>query len=467
MDALARKYRPKNIDEYLGEGVKEIVKRRFNSSEKYPNVVLLHGTHGCGKTSCARLLAMEYLCEHKVDGHACGKCEMCQELLDKLISSEAGVDVMGVREIDIASEGSKGTSDEIINDSLIEPVLVPYKILIMDEFHMASKTVQNRLLKIMEEPPKHLVFILCTTDPDKIIDTIHSRCQLKIEVKKAKLNDLANRMMYICEQEGIKTSMKALRLIAQKSDRIPRDSLMMLEQVASNHGNEVTLETVSAEMNDIANELYIEYFMSANTSLESIMQFTKKLKDDERDYGYTKFIKGLMQFTIDAVNIVYGIGLEEYPPEYVKSIAELMKIYSNSDLDYLLQIIEFASENMNAGDEKALLTIITTALRIGKIGQLESLQDIELERVRDNRKAKRNRGKVVKADTRKSTKTSAEALGMGVIGEVFGHGITEIVPGEDSKKVNIPFDDSQEQDNEVVSDSDIEDFLGDLLDNSD
>lgn len=460
MEGLARKYRPKNIDEYLGEGVKDTVKRRFNNSDNYPNVILLHGTHGCGKTSCARLLAMEYLCLNKEDGHACGKCEMCEELLEKLINSEAGVETLGVREIDIAAEGNKGNIDEIINDSLIEPVLTKYKILIMDEFHMASKQIQNRLLKIMEEPPKHLVFILCTTNPEAIIDTIHSRCQLKIEVKKAKLNDLVDRMLFICKQENIKTSVQALKMIAQRSDRIPRDSLMLLEQVANNSGKDVTLESVTRELSEVANDIYLEYFRSANTSLEQIMLFMGSLK--EKDISYKKFIKGLMQFTIDCVNIVYGISLDEYPKDYISIVAELMGIYSNSDLDYLLQIIEIASKSLNEGDEKACLTIITTAMRIGKLRQLEDLQSIDEETIKDNKRAKRNRTKVVKETSK--NKTLAERMSLSVVNEAFGHSLVEITADNSKEVINIPFKDTEDDiDDDIVTDNDLEDIFGDLL----
>jgi DNA polymerase-3 subunit gamma/tau len=462
MDGLARKYRPTNIGEYMGEGIRELVKRRFADPTNYPNVVLLHGTHGCGKTSCARLLAMEYLCENKEDGHACGHCEMCQELLNTLIHSETGVESFAeVREIDIASEGNKGNIDEIINSSLQEPVMSKYKILIMDEFHMANKQVQNRLLKIMEEPPKHLVFILCTTNPEAIIDTIHSRCQFKVEVKKAKLDELVNRMLYICQQEGIATSKAALRLIAQKNDRIPRDSLMTLEQVAKDCGNQVTLQNVSDTLVEVANDVYVEYFKCANKSLEEVMLFLNKLKED--DLSPVKFIKGLMQFTIDCVNILYGISLEEYPKEYISIVGELMGMYSNQDLDYLLQIIEYASKSMNDGDERAYLTIVTTAMRISKLKYLEDLKNTDIETARDNKRAKKNRSQVVKEDTKKSAKTTTDTLGLSVVSDVFGKGITEMIP-TDEKTPYVPFKDEEEkEEDDTISDSDLDDLLSDML----
>lgn len=458
MDGLARKYRPKNFNEYMGESVRNTVTKRFYNSENYPNVVLFYGTHGCGKTSCARLLTLEYLCQNKVDGHACGECEMCQELLKTVVDGEAGVDSFAdVREIDIASEGSKGNIDEIINDSLIAPVISQYKILIMDEFHMANKTVQNRLLKVMEEPPKHLVFILCTTNPEAIIDTIHSRCQLKIEVKKAKINELVDRLLFICQKEGITTSKQALRLIAQKCDRIPRDTLMTLEQVAKNNSNQVTLQTVSDTLMEVANDIYIEYYRCANTSLEKIMQFLNSLK--EQDIAPVKFIKGLMGFTIDCVNLLYGINLEEYPKEYINLVGELLGMYTSSDLDYLLQIIEYASKSMNDGDEKAYLTIITTAMRVGKIKCLEDLQDIETETVKDNKRAKRNRSQEVRSQ--KTQRVVGEVVNTSLLSEVFGQDLIEVSKDE-NKPVYVPFKE-EEPDDDVISDDDLDSLIGDML----
>ena len=469
-DGLARKYRPHNINEYLGEGVKAIVRNRFTGQSNYPNVILLYGTHGCGKTSCARLLAMEYLCQSKVDGHACGKCEICQTLIDSLINAEAGVEnELYVREIDIASEGSKGNIDDIINDSLIEPVYVNYKILIMDEFHVASKQVQNRLLKIMEEPPKHLIFILCTTNPESIIDTIHSRCQLKIEVKKAKLDDLVKRMLFICQQENIITSTKALRLIAQKSDRIPRDTLMLLEQIALNYGKTVTLDSVFKYLSEIATDIYYDYFKSANRSLEDIMLFISKLRD--RDITYKKFIKGLTQFVLDSIKIIYGINIEEYPNEHIKIVKSLLGIYNNDDLDYLLQIIELANKSIDASDEKLELTIVNTAMRIGKIKYFSDLSNIDKELCDENQKAKQKRSKVIREDRKPNT--IVEPVSLSTIGETFGYGVTELVPDESDKKIYIPFDDNnnkvvdnnttEDEEDEDLSDEDIFNMLDNLI----
>lgn len=384
----ARKYRPKGLSEYLGADVKSTLDARFNNPDHRPQVVLLHGPRGTGKTTAARLLAKDYQCLNPVDGHACGECEMCQELDQKLINSEPGVEPQGVSEIDIAAEGSKRNIDDIIDQAILEPMPpIKYKILILDEFHMANKAVQNRLLKIMEEPPSHLCLFLCTTNPESILPTILSRCQVKIAVHKAHIEELAGRLMFICQQERVTTSMAALRVIAKQADRVPREAITLLEDIALGNGLKVDLAAIQRTTGAVANEVYIGYFKAANSSLEDIIGFVAKLKNS--DTSFKEFITGLTRFTLDSMRIRYAIGLEDYSPQYVKAIKELFKIYSTEEMDCLLQIIEYANKLVyDNEDTKEELAIITTAMRIGRVRLLNNgLADESTVAARENKKA--------------------------------------------------------------------------------
>ncbi len=427
--AFHRRYRPNSITEYLGENIKSIIENRFYTQNTYPQTILLYGTRGCGKTSLARLMALEYHCIDKVDGRACGKCEMCLEIQEKLIQSQAGVETFGVQEVDIASDGGKAAMDSILEDALIEPAYpLKYKVIIMDECHMATPQAQNRLLKIVEEPPEHLVFIFCTTDPDRVIGTLKSRCQLKIEVRKPTIDELVGRLLVVCKQEGITTSMEALKIIAKKSDRIPREALNLLESVAKDCGNRVTITDIREKTGDVAAEIYMEYFQAANKSLESIMIMNRKIKDE--NISPRDFIRGLTRFTLDCIYIRYAIAIEDYPLEYVKQVKKFFSVYNSEELDYLLQIVEHASKLVDTDDTKAELVITTTAMRIGKL----KLLGIDLSREGEQSK-KENKSSIKKYRdrVRDEQEASKQVAGVNVdsalLLSVFGKQVKEITGG--------------------------------------
>lgn len=367
--AWVRKYRPSSFDDYMGDNVKNLVMNRFKDRNNIPNTIMLYGTRGTGKTSMARLLAKEIHCMNPVDGHSCGKCEMCQQLDEYITSTEAGVECFGVTEIDAATTTGKNDINDIIDDAIIPPIYpLEHKVLILDECHMLSKAAQNSLLKVIEEPPPHLVFILCTTDPQNVIQTIHSRIQLKIEVRKKSVDEIADRLLYISQQENLTVSMEALKVIAKKGDRVPRECINILESVAKNYGNVVNMETVRASIGDVSSEIYLDYFKAANTSLEAVLLFIKDLK--EKNISYKQFMLGLIRFMLDACYVKHGISLEDYSVEFVQQIKTLFSMYHSAEFDTALQIIEMASKSIDDDDTKSELTITTTALRIGKIAIL-------------------------------------------------------------------------------------------------
>ena len=424
--SFARKYRPRNLSEYLGEGVKNIVKNRFSDKRNFPQVILMHGTHGTGKTSMARLMAKEYHCLSRVDGHACGECEMCLELDERLINAEAGVSAEGVQEVDIGTDSGKANINQILDDAMLTPMPpFEYKILILDEFHMATKQAQNRLLKIFEEPPKHLVFIMCTTNPENILDTILSRCQLKIEVKKPSIEEMAERLEYVCSQEKIKTSKEALRLIAKKANRIPRDSLMLLESVAKNFDYKVTLENVMKQTDEVQSDLYMEYFDAANKSLESILIFNKKLQAN----GITskQFMGGLTRFVLDCMYVKYGISLEEYSPDFLRLVKRLFNTYTSQQFDMLLQIIEHALKMIDSDDTKSELIVTMTATRIGKVPMLAvGLTGQDAQAVSENRASLTAYKGLLDEDVEKSKKVALVTAGDELMNSIVGKEVIEI-----------------------------------------
>lgn len=414
--AWVRKYRPSSFDDYMGDNVKNLVVNRFKDRNNIPNTIMLYGTRGTGKTSMARLLAKEIHCMSPVDGHSCGKCEMCQMINEYISSTEAGVECMGITEVDAATTTGKNDINDIIDDAIIPPIYpLEYKILILDECHMLSKAAQNSLLKVIEEPPKHLIFILCTTNPEQVIGTIHSRIQLKLEVRKKSVDEMAKKLIWIAEQEHFKISTEAAKIVAKKGDRVPRECINLLETIYKNF-HEVTVDTVRAAVNDVSSDLYIEFFEAANSSLENVMLFNKKLKDN--DINAKQFISGLIRFMLDACYIRYGINSEDYAVEFISKVKRLFNIYKANEYDLALQIMEEASKYISDDDTKNELIITNTALKIGKVPLLATtLRNESAAAEKENNKAVLTYSSLVDAEENKKFdkiqqfSASKEALG--------------------------------------------------------
>lgn len=367
--AWHRKYRPSSFDDYMGDNVKNQIVNRLKDRDNIPNTIMLYGTRGTGKTSMARLIAKEIHCLSPVDGHSCGQCEMCKEIDEYITSTEAGVECFGITEVDAASTTGKDSINEIIEEAIQPPVYpLEHKVLILDECHQLSPAAQNSLLKVIEEPPSFLVFILCTTDPQKVLETIHSRMQVKIEVRKKSVDEIVKKLEYIARQEGLQVTREALQIIAKKGDRVPRECINKLETVAKQNGNVVNIAGLRAVLGEIDNDIYLDYFKAANSSLEEIMLMNQKLK--EKDISPRTFMSGLIRFMLDACYVKHGVALDDYSADFVKQVKELFKLYTSSEFDVLLQITEQASRGITDDDTKGELIITTTAIRIGKIGML-------------------------------------------------------------------------------------------------
>lgn len=366
--AWYRKYRPSKMADYIGKDIQDTVNARFKVPENRPNVFMLYGNRGCGKTTFARIISKYYLCESPINGEPCEECEICRTINEALIDGEAGVEVPGVVEVDATTANGKEAIQNIIEDAIIPPMYTKYKILILDECHMITKAAQNSLLKIIEDVPEHLVVIFATTDPDDVIGTIHSRCQLKMEVKKKSVKEMADRLMYIAQQEHLQASQEALEIIAKNGDRVPRECINLLENIAKSSGGIVNLDSVRKILGSVAEEIYMKFYEASNSGLEDILLFNKMLKD--MNITAVAFINGLTRFTLDSMYIRHLISIEDYPIDYVNQVKKLFETYTSSEFDTLLQVLEHTYNMLGAEDSRNELIITTTALRIGKIGLL-------------------------------------------------------------------------------------------------
>ncbi len=235
--ALYRKYRPQTFDDVVGQmAVTQTLKTQLQSG-RLSHAYLFTGSRGTGKTSSAKILAKAVNCENPQDGNPCNRCKSCLA-----IDSGACMDVL---EIDAASNNGVDNVRDLRDDAIYTPSQVKMRVYIIDEVHMLSISAFNALLKIIEEPPEHLLFILATTELHKVPATILSRCQ-RFSFRRISQEDIAARLQYVAYQENIELDDIASRVIARLADGGMRDGLSLLDQCASATTGELTAEKVYA-----------------------------------------------------------------------------------------------------------------------------------------------------------------------------------------------------------------------------
>ena len=234
---LARKYRPQTFADLIGQEILVQILTNAITTNRIANAYLLTGVRGVGKTTTARLIAMSLNCENKKDDSCepCGTCDSC-----KSIRSDHNLDVI---EMDAASKTGVDDVREIIDNVKYKPVNCKFKIFIIDEVHMLSKSAFNALLKTLEEPPEHVKFIFATTEVKKIPVTILSRCQ-RFDLKRVESKDLTQHLKKISELEKVKIDEDAIALLVRAGDGSVRDSLSLLDQAIINTDTSVSAETV-------------------------------------------------------------------------------------------------------------------------------------------------------------------------------------------------------------------------------
>ena len=225
--ALYRKWRPRTFDDVVGQThITETLKRQV-ATGRLSHAYLFTGTRGTGKTTCAKILARAVNCEHPVDGNPCNQCDACRGI-------ENG-SILDVLELDAASNNGVDQVRALRDEAVYTPAAVRKRVYIVDEVHMLSTAAFNALLKILEEPPEHLMFILATTELHKVPATIKSRCQ-QFSFQRILPGDIAARLHYVAGQEGIQLTTEGASLLARLADGGLRDALSLLDQCAGTDG---------------------------------------------------------------------------------------------------------------------------------------------------------------------------------------------------------------------------------------
>ncbi len=257
----ARKWRPLRFDEVIGqEHVTQTLKNAVRMNRIH-HAYLFSGPRGVGKTTTARILARVVNCQNPIDAEPCNKCESCISILEG-----RSLDVI---EIDGASNNSVDDVRTLRENAKYPPISGKYKIYIIDEVHMLSTSAFNALLKILEEPPSHLIFVFATTEPHKVLPTILSRCQ-RFEFHRMEINTIIEQISKIARSEGITIDDMSLYTLAKKADGSMRDAQSIFDQFVASAGKTIQYEKVKELLHIIDNEYYFKVsdaFQTGNSSI--------------------------------------------------------------------------------------------------------------------------------------------------------------------------------------------------------
>lgn len=280
----ARKYRPSTFESVVGQRALTTTLKNAIATGKLAHAYLFCGPRGVGKTTCARIFAKTINCmSPTADGEACNQCESCTSFNEQRSYN--------IHELDAASNNSVDDIRQLVEQVRIPPQIGKYKVYIIDEVHMLSASAFNAFLKTLEEPPRHAIFILATTEKHKILPTILSRCQI-YDFSRIGVEDTVAHLAYVASKEGITTEPEALNVIALKADGGMRDALSIFDQVVSFTGGHITYKSVIENLNVLD---YEYYFKLTGFFLENKISDALLLLNDVLNKGFdgSHFITGL------------------------------------------------------------------------------------------------------------------------------------------------------------------------------
>ena len=280
----ARKYRPSTFESVVGQRALTTTLKNAIATQKLAHAYLFCGPRGVGKTTCARIFAKTINCmTPTADGEACNQCESCVAFNEQRSYN--------IHELDAASNNSVDDIRQLVEQVRIPPQIGKYKVYIIDEVHMLSASAFNAFLKTLEEPPRHAIFILATTEKHKILPTILSRCQI-YDFNRISVEDTVNHLSYVASKEGISAEPEALNVIAMKTDGGMRDALSIFDQVVSFTGGNITYKSVIDNLNVLDYEYYFrltDCFL-ANKVSDALLLFNDVLN---KGFDGSHFITGL------------------------------------------------------------------------------------------------------------------------------------------------------------------------------
>lgn len=343
--ALYRKYRPMTFDDVVGQDSIVTTLRNSIINKTFSHAYMFFGPRGTGKTTISKIFARSINCEEPIDGCTCGKCPKCLHSFEK--------ECVDIIEIDAASNNGVNEIRELKNKISLVPAELKYKVYIIDEVHMLSIGAFNALLKTLEEPPEHAIFILATTDPQKVPETIISRCQC-FSFKRISENAIVDRMKFITENENISIEADVLHDIAKFSDGGMRDALGLLDKLSSYTDKKITSDSF-AELNGTITKGDLEKFVDNifSNNIGEILTYIVDINNSGKNL--IQVIIQLLDYLQDTLFSYYVNNVElKYPVDKIISLANVIndklfdiKKSSNPRIYIEMLLIDFCEKNKN------------------------------------------------------------------------------------------------------------------------
>jgi DNA polymerase-3 subunit gamma/tau len=371
---LARKYRPQTFKEiYSQEHITQILANAIKSN-RIAHAYLFTGPRGVGKTSMARILAKSLNCLSGPSDTPCGECHNCKE-----ITASTSTDVI---EIDGASNTGVDDVRDLQRELFYAPSQSLYKIYIIDEVHMLSKSAFNALLKTLEEPPENVIFIFATTEPHKVLPTIISRCQ-RFDFRRIPIEGITARLKEIAEREKIIIDEESLYLIARKSDGGMRDALSLLDQILSFSGGEIKISQVLEVFGELPLTMYanITKAIFEHNPIKLIQLYHEVIS---QGVDLIEFIISYLEFLRQLIMLKLGISLKGMAQEDAEILSDMIETVNINNLMYMISVLIQLKQDMRTSSHPSLM-IEVVLIKMSRMDEMESLSEIlsRLEKVND------------------------------------------------------------------------------------
>ncbi|MCD6337568.1 MAG: DNA polymerase III subunit gamma/tau, partial [Candidatus Marinimicrobia bacterium] len=362
---ISLKYRPQRFEDVIGQEHITITLKNAIEKNRLGHAYIFSGPRGTGKTTTARLLAKVVNCENPVDGNPCNKCTICRE-----ITEGRSMDVL---EIDGASNRGIDSIRDLREQVKYPPIHGKYKVYIIDEFHQITKDAFNALLKTLEEPPKHILFIFATTELHKVLPIILSRCQ-RFEFKRIPLLQVMELLRNIARQEGIVIDDDSLLLIAKKGDGSIRDSESILEQVIAFSNNNISYEAILSILGVIREEVFFTMYQAL---IDGKVDKALGLIDEMLMHGYdlVEFVTEFSIFLRDLYMVkAHGSADILNTTENLKN--EYSKLAKTQDAHMLIRMLSIVNDEIAKISRSSNTKILVETLFI-KLSNLQDLRQLD------------------------------------------------------------------------------------------